>query len=350
MAVKHLAITYPGYGISRNEPAQELESQWKKYQKTLVPSDRVRPACMTKSKNMGWMGSCASGTWSILKMSFYCCITLLTVLLLQPKLLELPQFQLDRLNETLRNNVIGQEFAVNHTVNSISHYLLLNDFRLPLVLLLVGCSGCGKTYTMSLVLSSYPLTTVLVASHHTTSVHVDKDDLTEWLRYNVVPWRANIFTIDDVALNDRAMLRHLKDLFSKWEDIVTIKDVPTVFFLALNGGSVIAEEYALRKLAEKGKVDADLYVLQQEYRELLPDWMSSFEVVPFVPMAREHVKECIRRGLANMNEDVREELVERTIDELHFYPVEDPTFSDAGCKAVPVKSSLSKFSKDISTV
>ncbi|XP_064458125.1 torsin-1A-like [Ornithodoros turicata] len=339
-----LAITYPGYESGHKNcppPLAEIpvaEIQWQKYQETLEPSHskNVIPFSPTRKR---WLWTCASVTWFLLHPCFYCCVALICLCMLSTQ--HPVEFDIRSLNETLRQNVIGQKFAVELTVNSIGNYLMSNNFTLPLVLLFVGCSGCGKTYTMSLISSTYPLSVELVVSHHMTPAHLAEKDFGKEIVHKLAFRQTNVITIDDVALNNDPLCHQLGSLFDKWDQVVTVRTEPTIFILSLSEEPSVVENYALLKLLSDE--EENLSELQEEYRLLLPEWMSRFEVIPFVPMRQKHIAECIRRELANMNESDSEELVEKIMKEMHFYPTKDRTFSDSGCKAVPIKLALGKF-------
>lgn len=63
--------------------------------------------------------------------------------------------------------------------------------------------------------------------------------------------------------------------------------------------------------------------------------------VPFLPMERKHVKECIKDFLVAKKYYKREEIPEYTsteiAQELNYYPTDIELFSVTGCKRVPEK-------------
>lgn len=63
--------------------------------------------------------------------------------------------------------------------------------------------------------------------------------------------------------------------------------------------------------------------------------------VPFLPMERKHIKECIKDLLVAKNyykrEDIPEDKVSEIAKELNYYPADMEIFSVTGCKRVPEK-------------
>lgn len=277
-----------------------------------------------------------SAACRVVEAWFYCCIAVAVIWVLSNH----HNIELDiaTLNETLHKNVVGQRFAVNFMVTTLDNYLRSNKSTFPLALVLVGCCGCGKTYAMSLISSVYPLTTELVVSHHMTPAQLSERDFGKEIVNKLASSGTNVITIDDVDLDNDPLCYQLSNMFDKWEQIVPVDTAPTIFILSLSVASAIVEDYALLKLANKE--EQNMSELQEEYRQLLPEWMDQFHVVPFLPMRKEHVVQCIRRELASMNKSAPEELVDAILGDIHFYPAENPTFSDSGCKAVRVKLAL----------
>ncbi|GMR42982.1 hypothetical protein PMAYCL1PPCAC_13177, partial [Pristionchus mayeri] len=64
--------------------------------------------------------------------------------------------------------------------------------------------------------------------------------------------------------------------------------------------------------------------------------------VPFLPLERQHAKECIRtylrsRDLAAVKD---ESLIEEILAELLYFPASDPVFSKSGCKRLEQKTDV----------
>jgi len=64
--------------------------------------------------------------------------------------------------------------------------------------------------------------------------------------------------------------------------------------------------------------------------------------LPFLPMERKHVRECIRDSLVTKRyfpnaEAIKESIIKDIEEELDYYPDDEQLFSVTGCKRVPEK-------------
>lgn len=59
--------------------------------------------------------------------------------------------------------------------------------------------------------------------------------------------------------------------------------------------------------------------------------------VPFLPLEQGHVKKCIRDDLRRKNHTVNENIVDKVLDEMQFFPEELQIYSTTGCKRVSEK-------------
>lgn len=64
--------------------------------------------------------------------------------------------------------------------------------------------------------------------------------------------------------------------------------------------------------------------------------------IPFLPLEKKHIKECIKDVLLRkkyyiLREDIPEELVDKISKEMNYFPEETQLFSKTGCKRVSEK-------------
>lgn len=64
--------------------------------------------------------------------------------------------------------------------------------------------------------------------------------------------------------------------------------------------------------------------------------------IPFLPLEKKHIKECIKDVLLRkkyyiLREDIPEELVDKISKEMNYFPEETQLFSKTGCKCVSEK-------------
>lgn len=360
MMKKRLAITYPGY-----EPKNKSTTNGSRRHRSRRTGQKQCPVSALRDKCGGigakFATSYVPGAWALLQTCVYLGSMLLLYLFFFPNFLETKQLQVEVLNSTLRKHLIGQEVAINRTVAALARYLDGGNFASspPLVLVFTGCSGCGKTYALSLIAKEYPRAEVLVASHHIALTRQTGDDLSWWLRWTLSWWRPNVIVIDDLDLAagplqsgsaDSGLQAQLEGALSSWNRGWMPGGQPVVFILALSGGASVAEGFALQWLAHTGRRvrrDEDVHELVEAYRHVLPPWLRSAEIVPFLPLTKADVKKCVMRELALHTPESRASAlvgrVDQLVQEFSFYPPENPLFSESGCKEVPIKLALNKF-------
>lgn len=367
---KHLAITYPG--CSGHEPKSSLttDASRKSYahkKATLLSECKgKRPRRMTGYLLVKWNVVCKKYVkryiaiaWTFLQA----CVTLgclcFVYLFLHPECLYSERLQVEMLNVTLHQHLVGQDIAINRTVAAIAQYLgsIESEAPLPLVLVYAGCSGCGKTYALSLIAKHCPHTEALVASHQIALSRKTGDNLLHWLQRSLSSWRPNIIVIDDIDVapdpsklspGDHSFSAQLETVLSSWRQLGLQTGQAVIFVLSLSGGASVAEGFALKQLGDKqnASLSEDVEELVEAYRYMLPPWLKNAEIVPFLPLTKADVRMCLLRQLAEHTPEFRAKVlalpggVNSLLQEFAFYPLENPIFSESGCKEVPIKLAL----------
>ncbi|KAH7947030.1 hypothetical protein HPB52_007427 [Rhipicephalus sanguineus] len=232
---------------------------------------------------------CIPVVWSFLQACVSLGCLFLVLLFFHPTCLDSKELQVEALALTLRQHLVGQDIAINRTVTAIARYLNSSESTasVPLVLVYVGCSGCGKTYASSLIAKHYPYTEALVASHKIALTRKTGNDLLHWLRYSLSSWRPNVIVIDDVDLGlDTVRPSPLDDPFSTQLETV-----------------LSSWEKARWETTE------DIEKLIEAYRSTFPLWLRNAEIVPFLPLTKDHVKECLLRQLAEQTPQSRAKIL-----------------------------------------
>lgn len=390
MGKKRLAITYPGYepecAATSSVSKKRLPASYRGHDlkgrlstkkcfrdayrhRETTPSSQVEDRqwlCVNGFSQTKWsripkkfFTRCVPVVWSFLQACVSLGCLFLVFLFFNPTCLDTKELQVEALALTLRQHLVGQDIAINRTVTAITRYLSSSESTapVPLVLVYVGCSGCGKTYASSLIAKHYPYTEALVASHKIALTRKTGNDLLRWLRYSLSSWRPNVIVIDDIDLGlDTVRPIPLDDLFStqleavlsSWEKAKVQRRQAVIFVLSLSGGGSVAEGFALKRIEDVRKRETmeDVEKLIEAYRSMFPSWLRSAEIVPFLPLTKDHVKECLLRQLAEQTPQSRAKIVALSggVDSLlqgfTFYPEDYPVFSKSGCKEVPIKLAL----------
>lgn len=236
--------------------------------------------------------------WFLLQLCVLLCCLALLFLLFRLDVLDSPPLQIGVLNGTFRRHLIGQDVAIERTVGSVAHYLGMADFSTPLVLIFVGCSGCGKTLAISVMAKQYPYAQTMVASHK--QMLVDKLHLSSHV--------LNLIAVDDLELEDESVCRQLQAVLALWP---TMKR-PLILILSLVTGASVARDFVLEGLTSGRQ--PDISELVGAYREVLPDWLQDAQIVPFLPMTRDSVRECVRREVSR-HEQLRDYRKAGALDE-----------------------------------
>jgi len=63
-------------------------------------------------------------------------------------------------------------------------------------------------------------------------------------------------------------------------------------------------------------------------------------VVPFLPLKRHHVKQCVINELVQQGLEVRHGVVQEVADSIPYFPEEEKLFSSTGCKTVASRISF----------
>lgn len=368
---KRLAITYPGHELNTKLATKKCSRDIYRHRETTSSLECVdrQWLCMNSFWQAKWstipkkfVTRYIPVVWSFLQACVSLGCLFLVFLFFYPQCLDSSELQVEVLNLTLQQHLVGQDIAINRTVTAIARYLNSSESAasFPLVLVYVGCSGCGKTYALSLIAKHYPHTETLVASHKIALTRKTGNDLLHWLRYSLSSWRPNVIVIDDVDLGldtvrpsllDDSFSTQLEAVLSTWEKARVQRGQAVIFVMSLSGGGNVAEGFALKQIADvhKRETAEDIEKLIEAYRDMFPPWLKNAEIVPFLPLTKGHVKECVLRQLAEQTLKSRAKVlalsggVDSLLQAFTFYPVDNPVFSKSGCKEVPIKIALGEL-------
>ena len=116
-------------------------------------------------------------------------------------------------------------------------------------------------------------------------------------------------------------------------------------FLSNSGGEAINQHVLKHTLEGKFRESLTLSELEIIFHGIvkrMPDvWFADLlnsevidHLVPFLPLERTHVKQCIRRDLINKGFQVKEAFVTKIADQMEYFPEKYEFFSVSGCKKV----------------
>jgi len=254
----------------------------------------------------------------------------------------------DSLTQKINASVFGQELAVGVVLDAVEN---LSQGRMT-ALLLFGWTGTGKSLLVQLVSEAFRSVHKFSIPLHLgdESNHVMLDDLALLLGKGCGP-RLVIF--EDVDEGTEAAMSKLKAFIS------TMKDEQVLLLVTMSSGGQAINRSLLdwaksSSSLKRDRIDQTLVnqIIQDQnvdlpLRSFLHGLKIQSRLVPFLPLTREHVKQCIVKeviiqgGGAPTREDVR-----LILDEMEFFSDSFPVFSTAGCKRVAGKVALLLASKD----
>ncbi|RZC43230.1 Torsin domain containing protein, partial [Asbolus verrucosus] len=259
------------------------------------------------------------------------------------------------LEDILQKRLYGQHLVQDIVVNAIrSHWSNNSKPQKALALSLRGTPGSGKTYVTNFIKEN------LYASGHKSNFvnhfnarndfaskkNIDEyeEDIHMKIERKVTQCPKQLFIFDESDLIPPQLLDKLKFMID-----YNVDYTQSIFiFLSHIGGELINDHYFyLLKEANKTREDlklADFYTLISKeaffkedndfYNSLVKTFLID-HYVPFLPMERRHVRQCIvdeflRRNIMNP----KEEYINKILEIVQWVPLNEKVFSRSGCKQI----------------
>jgi hypothetical protein len=253
------------------------------------------------------------------------------------------------LNVTLLRNsfderVYGQHIAAYQIVNALDDFNQDRSRRM-LVMLWHGWTGVGKNYASRIITEKLSPSSVhkIVVPFHLAHGTVDEArNLHDWIVSNLSSdssCRLQIFIIDEVDKTTSIVLENLYRTLS--ELLVTIRDkeVRVVILLLSNDGATDINLHLTKVLA---RGESRITVKPNDLQPLLTShWLTKMNsdrlidiTVPFLPLERQHVIQCIEYELKMRNIKPSEELIRNILNNHQFFPPDVQFFVKTGCRRV----------------
>ncbi len=269
---------------------------------------------------------------------------------------------LDVTKRLLQENLFGQHIA---------HQQILSELELfadaaskggsnVLVLVLVGWVGGGKTYATSLLRRSFSV----AENIHWFSVplHFAQDQpshlrfLDDLAVHVSESCGLSLVVFDDVDAASDASIEAMGNFFVAMKAITAAQQLAsrpnssssnngTLVLVTSNaGGAVINKRVleAMRRGEPRNSLNASQVLASEDLAssplrplvKRLRDSDIRVSFVPFLPLARDHVRACVR---SQAQEALTDEEVEKVLAEMSFFAKDFPVLSKTGCKQVAAK-------------
>ncbi|KHJ87331.1 Torsin [Oesophagostomum dentatum] len=275
-----------------------------------------------------------------------------------------PRF--DKLHNDLYELVYGQHLVLDTVENAIRAHWTNENPKKPLAMSFHGFTGSGKNYVAEIIANSTfknGMRSNFVHHIVATADYPDKNKLNEYrlrLRERILNGVSKcnraLFIFDEADKLPEQLLEAVKPFLDYYDSVGGVDFRKSTFlFLSNRGGNLIANVALSHYQSGSPREDLTLnnferMLMQAAYNEpgglKLCELISSHLIdhfVPFLPMERRHIYKCTVFYLrAQGREDLakNDELVQRIVDSLQYFPKGKEIFSSSGCKRIAAKSDL----------
>lgn len=258
----------------------------------------------------------------------------------------------------LEAEVYGQHIAQKVVTSALKNHFTKRNARKPLVISFHGWTGVGKNFVTSIITehlfkhkSPSPFVhKFIVPIHFPHDSEIDKynEQLRSWIQGNISQCsKGGLFVFDEMDKIHLGMMSTIKDIILGYrgKEIRAGYQNMVFIFLSNSGGHAVNQhvlKHALDGKLRQSLMLKELELIFQGMIKQTPDaWFADLlksdvidHLVPFLPLERTHVKQCIRRDLIMKGFHVREALVTEIADQMEYFPDGHGFFSVSGCKKV----------------
>jgi len=259
-----------------------------------------------------------------------------------------------RLRQELSSQLFGQHIAAKEIADSLQTFLdQANDSpdKKVLVLLLTGWLGSGKTHTANIISRVFPVPSnvhTLLAPLHLTSQA--SSALTDLASLTSRSCGYNLVVLDDIDTSDGTTNRILERFLVSVANNDEHKSNGTVVVATANTGGSVINRLMLdrhRQLLARERVTGDEVreELRQQAADIplvanLADYNIPVKVIPYLPLTREHVRQCVGRELQNHHATLSAKDLNNLLDQVQFFSQDFPVFAKTGCKQISARVNL----------
>jgi len=266
-------------------------------------------------------------------------------------------FDVRKLKLDMDQNFFGQHIASEIILSALKgNFRRSNHNKKPLVMSFHGWTGCGKNFISDLIANrmfgSEKVKKLRYHIIHGPRDYIEQTNLYEYkneMRKNIISaiksCDTNLFVFDELHYMPNGMLDILIPILENHDASVDSRN--SIFILLTNAGSdAIVEKYL--DLWDKGysreqmKVqDFDSILQKSAFNEIgglkrsqVIDSHIIDHFIPFLPMEKIHMTQCIEAELRHLNEHLDSDKINEILEVLSFGPEPQKLFSIGGCKRI----------------
>ncbi|XP_025905382.1 prosalusin [Nothoprocta perdicaria] len=276
----------------------------------------------------------------------------------------LPRAFLPGLECDLATNLVGQPLVKQQLLSGVREFLATPNPAKPLVLSFHGPTGTGKTYVSSMLIRHlfrdglrspyvHQFSSLAHFPHH-EQLQQYKENLKHWIQGNLTACGRSAFLFDEMdKMHPGLMDVIVPFLGPSWVVYGTNYRKAIFIFISNAGGEQIKKMTLDLWHAHKDREEISLQDLESAISKAVFEspqsgfWKSGIInehlidfLVPFLPLKRHHVKQCVTNELIQQGLEVRQDIVQGVADSIPYFPEEEKIFSSTGCKTVSSRISF----------
>ncbi|KAM7087620.1 prosalusin [Ciconia maguari] len=264
----------------------------------------------------------------------------------------------------LAMNLVGQPLVRQQVMKGVREFLENQNPVKPLVMSFHGSTGTGKTYVSSMLVrylfqgglrSPYVHQfSPIVHFPHAEQIEQYKESLKRWIQGNLTNCGRSVFLFDEMDKMHPGLIDVIIPFLGpSWVVYGTNYRKAIFIFISNAGGEQINEMTLDLWRARKDREEISLQDLEPAISKAVFEnpqsgfWKSGIInehlidfVVPFLPLKRHHVKQCVVSELVQQGLEVRPSVVQEVADSIPYFPEEEKIFSSTGCKTVASRISF----------
>ncbi len=177
----------------------------------------------------------------------------------------------------------------------------------------------------------------------------------EWMFRNLSSCAVNLIVVDELEQASDEVLQGLESVLERFTTLRLNSSRIIVVLISSSGGVQINKLVYDHIVAGESRETLKVSDFSGALSESQAQWYLTMkfrgfidQVIPFLPLEKRHVAQCVEQDIENkFNTCANPHVVADVLDELTFFPSENPLLSSAGCRKVGTKVDLIMESKDL---